>query len=144
MRDANVIGLGSARRAGRISPTAPAGQEGMFGVDDLPALRLLAVEHGCRAGLGASQLGDFVLAVNEAATNAICRSGKRARLRLWESGDEVGCDVRGGSWMPAAQPPAVLDDTDSLRLWVVWQVCTEVDLSYGPDEMTVRLSMRTR
>jgi serine/threonine-protein kinase RsbW len=144
MRDGTVIGLRSARCATRIWPGAPARQEGTFGVDDLPALRRLAVEHGRRAGLDAGRLGDFVLAVNEAVTNAICRGGKRARLRLWESADEVGCEVRGGSWMPAGQPSAVPDDTESLRLWVVWQVCSDVDLSYGPDEMTVRLWMRAR
>jgi serine/threonine-protein kinase RsbW len=144
MRDATAIGLGGARRAARIWPGVPAWQEGTFGVDDLSSLRRLADEHGRRAGLDARRLGDFVLAVNEAATNAISRGGERARLRLWKSGDEVGCEVRGGSWMPAGPPPAVPDDTDSLRLWVVWQVCSDVDLSYGPDEMTVRLSMRIR
>jgi serine/threonine-protein kinase RsbW len=144
MRDATAIGLGSARHAARIWPGVPAWQEGTFGVDDLPALRRLAAEHARRAGLDAMRLGDFVLVVNEAATNAISRGGERARLRLWKSGDEVGCEVRCGSWMPAGPPPAVPDDTDSLRLWVVWQVCSEVDLSYGPDEMTVRLSMRIR
>jgi serine/threonine-protein kinase RsbW len=144
MHDATAIGLNSARRAARIWPGVPAWQEGSFGLDDLPALRRLAVEHGRRAGLDARRLGDFVLAVNEAATNAISRGGERARLRLWMSGDEVGCEVRGGTWMPSRQPPAVPDDSDSLRLWVVWQVCSEVDLSYGPDEMTVRLSIRIR
>lgn len=144
MRDATVIGLGSARRAARIRRGGPAGHGRTFGVDDLPAVRRLAVEHGRRAGLDAGRLGDFVLAVNEAATSAVCRGGERARLRLWESGDGVGCEVRGGSWMPAGQPSAVPDDTDSLRLWVVRQVCSKVDLSYGPDEMTVRLSVTTR
>ena len=144
MRDATAIGLGSAGRAARIWPGVPAWQVGSFGVNDLSALRRLAVEHGRRAGLDTRRLGDFVLAVNEAATNAICHGGERARLRLWKSGDEVGCEVRGGTWMPTGPPPAVPDDTDSLRLWVVWQVCSEVNLSYGPDEMIVRLSMRIR
>lgn len=144
MHDTTVIELGSARRAARIRQGVRAGHEGTFGVNDLSALRRLAVEHASRAGLDASRLGDFVLAVNEAATNAICSGGKPARLRLWKSADDVGCEVRGGNWMPAGQPQAVPDDTDSLRLWVVWQVCSEVDRSYGPGEMTVRLSMRIR
>jgi serine/threonine-protein kinase RsbW len=144
MRDATVIGFGSARRAARIRPGAQAAQEGTFGVDDLSALRRLALEHARRAGLGTGRLGDFVLAVNEAATSAICRGGGRVRLRLWDSGDEVGCEVRGGTRMPSGQPPAVPDDTDSLRLWVVSQVSSDVDLSYGPDETIVRLSIRTR
>jgi hypothetical protein len=42
------------------------------------------------------------------------------------------------------RPSAVPDDIDSLRLWVVSQVCDEVTLSYGPGKTTVLLSMRTR
>ena len=106
--------------------------EGTFTVDDLSALRRLAAEHGRRAGLGPSRLSDFVLAVSEAATSAVCHGGQRGRLRLWVSGD-------GAAGISAGPNPARPDDTDSLRLWVVWHVCSEVSLTYGPDETTVLL-----
>jgi serine/threonine-protein kinase RsbW len=144
MRDGAVTSLDSARRAARIRAGLAAGHESTFSVEDLSALRRLAAEHGRRAGLDPGRLGDFVLAVNEAATSAISGGGNRPRLRLWQSEHDLCCEVRGGSSMPAGQPSAVPDDTDSLRLWVVWQVCSEVDLAYGPDEATMRLSMRIR
>jgi hypothetical protein len=40
---------------------------------------------------------DFVLAVNEAATNAVCRGSDRARLRLGATRDALYCEVRGGT-----------------------------------------------
>jgi serine/threonine-protein kinase RsbW len=144
MRDVTVAGPGRARRMTTVWPGGRAGPEATFTVDDLSALRRLATEHGRRAGMDPGKVGDFVLAVNEAATNAICHGGSRASLRLWQSGEDLCCEVRGGSWIPSDQPLAVPDEADRLRLWVVWQVCTDVDLSYGPDTTTVRLSMRAR
>jgi len=138
-RDVTVAGPGRARRMTTVWPGGRADPEATFTVDDLPALRRLASEHGRRAGMDPSKVGDFVLAVNEAATNAICHGGSRASLRLWQSGEDLCCEVRGGSWISAER-----DDTGSLRLWVVWQVSTDVELSYGPDDTRLRLSMRAR
>jgi hypothetical protein len=125
MRDATLAGPGGARRLA-VQPDSVTGYEQAFSVDDLPALRRLAAEYGRRAGLEASRVLDFVLAVNEAVTNAICHGDNRARLRLLQSGDDVCCEVRGGRWISTEPPSAVPDDTDGLRLWVVWQVCHEV------------------
>lgn len=141
MRNGAVAGLGRGHRSARARPAAASAYEGAFGVDDLSALRRAAAEHGRVAGLDPGRLGDFVLAVNEVATNAIRHGSSRASLRLWVNGDDVCCEVRGGRWISGEPPSAVPDDTDSLRLWVVWQVCSEVSFSYGPGEMTVRLSM---
>jgi hypothetical protein len=120
------------------------GFESTFTVHDLAAVRCLAAELGRRAGLGPARLSDFVLAINEAATSAVCHGCDRATLRLWACADEVYGEVRGGRWVSGQPPPAVPDDTDSLRLWVVWQVCDEVTMSCGPDETTVLVSVGTR
>jgi serine/threonine-protein kinase RsbW len=144
MRDAIVSGNGRVPRPASPGATGSAGHGGTFGADDLPALRRLAAEHGRQAGLNATRLGDFVLAVNEVATNAVSHGGASAQIRLWSSRGEACCEVRGGAWTSAQPPPGVPDDTDSLRLWVVWQVCSEVRLSYGPGEPAVFLAMRAR
>jgi hypothetical protein len=144
MRDVTVAEPSRARRMTTVWPGGRAGPEATFTVDDLSALRRLGAEHGRRAGMDPGKVGDFVLAVNEAATNAICHGGSRASLRLWQSGHDLCCEVRGGSWISGELPAAVRDDTDSLRLWVVWQVSTDVELSYGPEDTTLRLSMRAR
>jgi len=144
MRDRTAAGNGSAPQPGRAQPAPPVGCEGTFCVDDLAALRRLAAEQARRAGLAPGRLSDFVLAVNEVATNAVRHGCDRARLRLWVAGDDLCCEVRGGRWISAQRPAAVPDDADSLRLWVVWQVCRDVTLSYGPNETTVLLSMGIR
>jgi serine/threonine-protein kinase RsbW len=130
-------------RIARSAAAAPAGRyEGTFSADDLAHVRRLAEGQGRHAGLGPRRLSDFVLAVNEVATNAIRHGCQRARLRLWTTPNGVHCEVHGGRWISEEHPSAIrLDDTDSLRLWLVWQICSDVALSHGPDGTTVRLSM---
>jgi two-component sensor histidine kinase len=130
-------------RIARSAAHAPAGRyEGTFSVDDLADVRRLAADHGRHAGLGPRRVSDFVLAVNEVATNAIRHGCQRARLRLWTTPNGAHCEVHGGRWISGEHPSAIrLDDTDSLRLWLVWQICSDVALSHGPDGTTVRLSM---
>jgi hypothetical protein len=137
------MSIGAGGGPGSARQDAVAGYDRTFCIDDLWALRRLAAEHGRQAGLSPARLTDFVLAVNEAATNAVCRTSERARLRLWVTGDDVCCEVHGGSWI-SAQPAPVSGDADSLRLWVMWQVCREVRLSYGPRETSVLLTMGVR
>jgi serine/threonine-protein kinase RsbW len=116
--------------------------QGTFGVDDLGDVRTLAAACGRQARLSPGRLSDFVLAVNEVATNAIRHGCPRARLRLWTTGQDAHCEVHGGRWISEEQPSAIrLDDADSLRLWLIWQVCSDVALSHGPDGTTMRLSM---
>jgi serine/threonine-protein kinase RsbW len=130
-----------APRPANAQSAAVPGYECTFCIDDLAAVRRLAAGHGLAAGLSPSRLSDFILAVNEVATNAICHGCDRARLRLWRSGDQVCCQVHGGRWISREQPPAVVDDAEGLRLWVVGQLCSTVAFSYGPDDTTVLVSM---
>jgi serine/threonine-protein kinase RsbW len=144
MHHASVAADGGAPRPGSARSAAAPGYEAAFCADDLPALRRAAAEHGRLAGLSPGRLRDFVLAVNEVATSAVCHGSGRARLRLWVAGDDMCCEVRGRTPMAARQPSGRPDDTDSLRLWVVGQICREVRLSYGPGETTVLVSMGIR
>jgi hypothetical protein len=130
-------------RIARSAAHAPAGRyEGTFSVDDLADVRRLAARHGRHAGLGPKRVSDFVLAVNEVATNAIRHGCQRARLRLWTTPHGAHCEVQGGRWISEEHPSAIrLDNTDSLRLWLVWQICSDVALFHGPDGTAVRLSM---
>jgi serine/threonine-protein kinase RsbW len=142
MRDANRLGTYEAVRAAREQLAATSRYEGTFCADDLPAVRRLAAEHGGSAGLDSTRLSDFVLAVNEAVTNAFCCGSEQARLRLGTAGNGVFCDVLGGRWVLSEQSSAVRpDDTENLRLWVIQRVCSDVAVSAGPDGTTMRLSM---
>ena len=128
--------------SGRLPLPGTSSAEQTFDQSDLPAIRRFAAEFGARAGIEAGRHADFVLAVSEAAACALAYGPCSARLRLWTTPGGAHCEVHGGRWISEEHPSAIrLDDTDSLRLWLVWQICSDVALSHGPDGTTVRLSM---
>lgn len=144
MRDAPVRGSGYGPWPAPAQSATASRYEGMFCADDLSAVRRLAAGHARKAGLRFSKLTDFVLAVNEVATNAVCHGCERARLRLWVAGGDVCCEVHGGRWISVEHPSAIrLEDTESLRLWLIWRVSSDVALSHRPGGTTVLVSMKT-
>lgn len=60
---------------------------------EITAVRRMVTQHAAEAGLVGDQLQDFVLAVNEIVTNAVVHGGGGGELRLWETGQYIGCDV---------------------------------------------------
>jgi hypothetical protein len=115
--------------------------EQTFGQADVPSIRRFAREFADRAGIGAAQLTDFVLAVNEAAACAIAAGSCTARLRLWTAGARAFCAVSGDS-MPHQGPGGGRQgDVEALRRWLLHQLCDNVSVQSGPDGVTVLLSM---
>jgi hypothetical protein len=108
---------------------------------DVPSIRRFAVEFANRAGIGAAQLADFVLAVNEAAACVITAGSCTARLRLWMAGARAFCAVSGDS-MPHHGPGGGMQgDVEALRSWLLHQLCDSVSVQSGPDGVTVLLSI---
>jgi hypothetical protein len=123
--------LGSAR-----SPS-----ERTFRHADVASVRRFAGEFANRTGIGAQQLADFVLAVNEAAACAVAAGSSTARLRLWTAGARAFCAVSGDS-MPHQGPGGGRQaDVEALRRWLLRQLCDYVSVQSGPDGVTVLLSM---
>ncbi|MFK0295747.1 ATP-binding protein [Streptomyces sp. NPDC090442] len=59
----------------------------------LPQLRLLVEECAAREGLNEPRRGEFVLAVDEIAGNAVEHAGGAGRLVLRRVGDELECRI---------------------------------------------------
>ncbi|MGY5125354.1 ATP-binding protein [Streptomyces nigrescens] len=59
----------------------------------LPQLRLLVEECAAREGLCEPRRGEFVLAVDEIAGNAVEHAGGSGRLELRQVGDELECRI---------------------------------------------------
>jgi anti-sigma regulatory factor (Ser/Thr protein kinase) len=113
-----------------------------FRRQEVPSVRRFAAEFGARAGLASGQLSDFVLAVSEAAASAVSHGPATARLRLWNTGARVLCEIRGEGMLPAQSPGiASQTDTEKLRRGLLRQVCDHVCFESGPDGMTVRFSV---
>jgi hypothetical protein len=76
-----------------LPPPAAASLEMRFQGIDLDRVRSFAAEHAAEAGLSGERREDFVIAVNEAATNSIRHGGGTGVLRMWTRPNSVdtGC-----------------------------------------------------
>jgi hypothetical protein len=126
---------------GRVLSAARSVEERTFDRDDLPQLRRLAAGFGARAGMCPACVNDFILAVSEGAAAAISHGPYPAWLRLWAVGKRVFCEIRGGGMALEHGLAVRQGDAESLRLWVLEQICDDLAVATGPDGVTVRFSM---
>ena len=119
----------------------------LFGTDELAEIRRLVDGRAISAGLTLERREDFVLAVNEIATNSIRHGGGGGVLRIWREPDALICEVTDGGLID--DPLAGRQRPDGAQiggygLWLANQVCDLVQVRSGPGGSTVRVSMRTR
>lgn len=116
-----------------------------FTVDHLPDVRRLVASHARKAGLHEDNVGDFVVAVNEVATNAVRYGSADADLRLWVDGGEMVVEIcDNGEWHPEAPPGQAVPSPDAeggMGLWVTRLICTAVHIKTGVGGTVVRLHM---
>ena len=115
--------------------------ERTFRQAEIPAVRRLAAEFGTRAGIRATRLADFVLAVNEAAACAVAGGPLTARLRMWTTGARAFCTVTGDSVLHLGPGDGRQGDVDALRQWLLHQLCDYASVESGPDGVAVLLSV---
>jgi serine/threonine-protein kinase RsbW len=107
--------------------------ETMFDQASLAALRREVSRCGAANGLIDLALSNFVLAVNEIATNAVRYAGGRGELRLWREGDDLWCRVvDNGPGIPRrylnlTRRPAP-DQIGGHGLWLARHICASVDI----------------
>ncbi|MFI7643445.1 ATP-binding protein [Nonomuraea sp. NPDC049400] len=114
-------------------PGAPV-KELRFRLPDLPQVRQFAEDEARGAGMAEEAVGDFVIAVNEVATNAVTHGSDRAFLRTWlVNGDLVVAVHDEGVWKPGPLPGAV----GGMGLWVARLLSSDLTLRAGGDGSTV-------
>ena len=112
---------------------------------DLPRVRRLTVTWATRAGMSAEAANDFVIAVNEIATNAVRHGSPRASLRLWVSGGAVVAKIRdSGHWMAAAAPARRPAEQGGMGLEVARMVCDGLQIKTTASGTAVLLRMALR
>jgi len=111
---------------------------------DLSQLRALVLEQAQEAGLTAARASDLVLAVSEVAANTLRHTDSPGTLTIWHDEAEVVCEVhdKGIIADPLAglHPPAP-DADGGHGLWLVRQVCDNVEFCRNCDGTTVRMHM---
>jgi anti-anti-sigma factor len=121
----------------------------VFDGDSLYALRAAVAAHGLQAGLAEGRLGDLVLAVHELAANAVRHGAGRGRLRVWNGGGVLRCQVTDDGTSQAAGPaaataagpdPARWNIEPGHGLWVIRQVADQTSLQGGSSGTVAEVS----
>jgi anti-sigma regulatory factor (Ser/Thr protein kinase) len=111
---------------------------------DLSRVRALVLEQAQEAGLTAARANDLVLAVSEVAANTLRHTASPGTLIIWHDEAEVVCEIhdKGIIADPLAGLRAPVPDAGGGHgLWLVRQVCDDVELRINSDGTTVRMHM---
>jgi anti-sigma regulatory factor (Ser/Thr protein kinase) len=111
----------------------------------LGSLRRAVIEDSCLEALAPHRRADVVLAVTEAATNAVKHGDTDCTLRIWSEGDAVISEVSSASVIddPLAGRRRPRPEAVSGRgLWLINQLCDLVELRCGECRTSVRMHVR--
>ena len=124
-------------------PTGPVSEHPLDG--NLMELRRAIAEDPALGSLSAERRSDLVLAINEAATNAMRHGNTTCTTRIWHQGDEVVTEVSSGSGIPDVMAGRRRPAADALHgrgLWLINQVCDLVELRSGTSGTTLRMHIK--
>ncbi|MEV0260396.1 ATP-binding protein [Streptomyces sp. NPDC050617] len=110
--------------------------ECVFTGEDLPGLRVAVGECAAWAGLTEPRWGEFVLAVNEIASNAVEHGGGRGCLTLRRCRGELECRIADdGPGFPESVIPEILPGLDGAHtgrgLWLARMVTDRLVIGSG-------------
>jgi anti-anti-sigma factor len=111
----------------------------VFDSDSLYALRSSVAAHGSHAGLPEGRVGDLVLVVHELAANAVRHGAGRGRVRIWNTGGALRCEVTddGPPDRAAGGTDTSTGDSAAWRidpghgLWLIRQVADQTSVQAG-------------
>ncbi|MGR6919955.1 ATP-binding protein [[Actinomadura] parvosata] len=118
-----------------------------FGHTGLPRLRHAVGTLAARAGLSGIRWDDFVLAVHEAAVNAVGHGGGIGELRLWCDETMLWCQIiddgpgTTAGRLNRSHPPA-LDGTGGRGLWLIRQLADETTFTSGAEGTLLGIAFR--
>jgi anti-sigma regulatory factor (Ser/Thr protein kinase) len=112
----------------------------------LTSVRDFTATRALRAGLPPHRVEDLVIAIAELAANTLAHTSGPGELTFWDTADEVVCQVQdqgeisdplAGKIRPAPDAPG-----GGRGLWLVHEVCDQVEIRTGQPGTTVRVHMR--
>ena len=111
---------------------------------DLAAIRAAVYSYAKEAGLPDPRAIDLVLAVSEVAANTIRHANSAGSLKIWYDAEEIVCQLEDDGMISdplAGQRRPSLDAMGGHGLWIVHQVCDQVDMHSDETGTTIRLHM---
>ena len=126
-----------------VDPAGPARTFVVSRHSDLAAARTTIREETARAKLPAEDAEAVVLAVHEAALNALNHGGGTCHLCVWRTAARLVCEVRSVHRLRdpmAGHRLALLDDDHGRGLWLANQLCDLVEIRSGRWGTAVRIS----
>jgi anti-sigma regulatory factor (Ser/Thr protein kinase) len=131
---------------GRPLSTPPDEAEALQYSTSLTAVRAFTAAQAHRAGLPPHRVSDLVIAVAELAANTLAHTRGSGTVTFWVTDDEIVCQVQdqGQITDPLAGKvrPAPDASGGGRGLWLVHQVCDQVEIRSGKAGTTVRIHMR--
>jgi anti-sigma regulatory factor (Ser/Thr protein kinase) len=112
---------------------------------DLAAIRAVVHRYAIQAGLTEARAIDLTLAVSEVAANTIKHAKSPGSLKIWYDANEIVCQIHdeGITTDPmAGRREPSLDALGGHGLWIVNQVCDQVELQSDENGTTIRLHMK--
>jgi anti-sigma regulatory factor (Ser/Thr protein kinase) len=133
--------------AGELPPPTATPEIFEFGLTELAEVRRRVVAAAERAGMGATQIADFVTATSELAANSVMHGGGSGTLRLWSEEERLLAEVedRGLIDEPLVgrlQPE--ISQEGGRGLWLANRLCDLVQIRSGEAGTTVRLHVLAR
>jgi anti-sigma regulatory factor (Ser/Thr protein kinase) len=111
---------------------------------DLAAIRAVVHRYAIKAGLTETRAIDLVLAVSEVAANTIRHAKSPGSLKIWYDTDEIVCQIHDDGIISdplAGRRRPSLEAMGGHGLWIVYQICDEVELCSDETGTTIRLHM---
>lgn len=111
---------------------------------NLSEVRALAEKRARVAGLPDNRVVDFVIAVSEIAANTVRHARSAGSIDIWTVDGQVICEMRDDGVitdpLAGSQPPPP-DSDGGHGLWLVYQVCDQVELESDEKGTVIRLHM---
>jgi len=130
---------------GASLPPSPPGAMSYHYTTDLAAVRAVVYRYAIAAGLPESRAIDLVLAVSEVAANTVRHAKSPGSLKIWYDSQEIVCQIQDEGVIAdplAGRRQPSLQAMGGHGLWIVNQVCDEVEMRSDETGTTIRLHMQ--
>lgn len=119
--------------------------ESRFTQNDMPRLRLLVEQYAGREGLSDPRRGEFVVAMDAVAVNAVEEPGDAGTLVLQRSGGHLLCRIQNlghDCGDLTAADPGPTGRQAGHGLWLAGRLTDDITIDSGPRGVRVTLAVR--